>query len=407
MRSIGRKRVVIVGGSFGGVNAAYELRRRLPQDAEITVISRDAEFTFIPSLPWVILGWRDPSQLQVRLDAPLQRRGIRFVHGEVKELDPQACEVCTAGQRYPYDALVIASGAELDYAAVPGLGPGAGHTCSTFTPAEAAGARDALARVLAAERGRIVIGAAAGASCVGPAYELAMMIDTVLKRARKRHRFTITFVTPEPFLGHFGVGGIGASPRMVQDEFAARHIDSVVNARIADVGAGRLSLADGSEHPFDFSLVIPAFLGSPFVRGVDGLANPKGFITVTPHLASTKFANLYAAGVAVAIAPPGPTAVPVAAPKTGHMTELMAQTAARNIAAEFTGGVKADGMTLPSTCIADAGDTAFYMSAEPFLPPRNKVIVKRGKWARYLKLAFERYYLARVRHDLPSMHFGW
>ena len=64
-------------------------------------------------------------------------------------------------------------------------------------------------------------------------------------------------------------------------------------------------------------------------------------------------------------------------------------------------------MTLHSTCIADAGDTAFYMSADPFLPPRDKVIVKRGKWARYLKLAFERYYLARIRHDLPSMDFGW
>ena len=81
--------------------------------------------------------------------------------------------------------------------------------------------------------------------------------------------------------------------------------------------------------------------------------------------------------------------------------------AARNIAAEFTGGVKVDGMTLPSTGIADAGDTAFYMSADPFLPPRNKVIVKRGRWARYLKLTFERYYLARIRHDLPSMNFGW
>lgn len=405
--SIGRKRVVVVGGSFGGVNAAYELRRRLPRDAEITVISRDAEFTFIPSLPWVVMGWRDPSRLQVRLDAPLQRRGIHFVHGEVQELDPQACEVRTASQTYPYDALVIASGAELDYASVPGLGPQAGHTYSTFTCAEAVASRDALARVLAADKGRIVIGAAAGASCVGPAYEIVMMIDTVLKRARKRHRFSIAFVTPEPFLGHFGVGGIGASPRMVQDEFAERHIDSIVNARIANAGPDRLILADASEHPFDFSLVIPAFLGSPFVRGVDGLANPKGFITVTPQLASTKITNIYAAGVAVAIAPPGPTPIPVAVPKTGHMTELMAQAAARNIAAEFTGGVKVDGMTLPSTCIADAGDTAFYMFADPFLPPRNKVIVKRGKWARYLKLTFERYYLARIRHDLPSMDFGW
>jgi len=92
----------------------------------------------------------------------------------------------------------------------------------------------------------------------------------------------------------------------------------------------------------------------------------------------------------------GGQAVPVAVPKTGRMTELMAQAAARNIAAEFTGGLKVDGMTLPSTCIADGGDTAFYMSAGPFLPPRNKVMVKRGKWARYLKVTFERCYLVSL-----------
>ena len=286
--SIPRKRVVVVGGSFGGVNAAYELRRRLPQDAEITVISRDAEFTFIPSLPWVIMGWRDPSQLQVPwMRHSSAEESVLFMARSRNSILRRVKSVRRV-RAYPYDALVIASGAELDYAAVPGLGPEAGHTYSTFTCAEAVASRDALARVLAADKGRIVIGAAAGASCVGPAYEIAMMIDTVLKRARKRHRFSITFVTPEPFLGHFGVGGIGAAPRMVQDEFAERHIDSVVNARIAAAGPDRLTLADGSEHPFDFSLVIPAFLGSPFVRGVDGLANPRGFITVTPQLASTK-----------------------------------------------------------------------------------------------------------------------
>jgi sulfide:quinone oxidoreductase len=292
---------LVVGGSFGGANAAIGLRKRLPREAEITVISRDADFTFIPSLPLVIMGWRDGSQLQVPLKGLLDRHRIRFIHGEVTELDPQACEVRTKDQALPYDALVIASGAELDYAAVPGLGPDGGHTFSTFTVGEAMAARDALARVLAADQGRIVIGAAAGASCVGPAYEIAMMIDTALKRSRKRHRFPITFVTPEPFLGHFGVDGIGAAPAMVRDEFAHRHIQPVVNARIAQAMPDKLVLSDGSEHSFDFALVIPSFLGSPFVRGVDGLANPKGFITVTPHLASTRFANIYAAGVAVAM----------------------------------------------------------------------------------------------------------
>ena len=83
-----KKRIVIVGGSFGGINAAYALRRKLRERAEITLISREAEFTFIPSLPWVILGWRDPARLQVPLAEPLGRRGIRFVHREVLALHP-------------------------------------------------------------------------------------------------------------------------------------------------------------------------------------------------------------------------------------------------------------------------------------------------------------------------------
>lgn len=401
------KKIVIVGGSFGGINAAYALRRRLGNRAEITLISKDAEFTFLPSLPWVILGWRDPARLQVPLDNTLTRRGVRFVHGAVRELYPDKGEVRTESETFPYDILLIASGAELDWAAVPGLGPAAGHTQSTFTVDEAIRAREALARVIAGDSGRIVIGATAGASCIGPAYEIVMMIDTVLKKAKKRHRFMLSFITPEPFLGHFGVGGIGMSPRMIQDEFADRDIEPIIDAKIVEARPDRLVLEAGSEHSFDFSLVIPAFLGAGFVRGVEGLANPRGFVPVTPQLTSPKFENIYAIGVAVAIPPPGQTPVPVAVPKTGHMTELMAQAAAHNIEAELRGGTKMDGLSLPVTCIADAGDTAFYLYAEPFLPPRNKVIHKKGKWARYLKLVFEKYYLARIRHDLPPLHFGW
>jgi sulfide:quinone oxidoreductase len=401
-----KKRIVIVGGSFGGINTAYALRRMLRDRAEITLISRESEFTFTPSLPWVVLGWRDPARLQVSLAKPLGRRAIRFVPGEVLELHPDRAEVRTADAIFPYDYLVIASGADLDYRAVPGLGPDR-HTQSTFSVDEAVRARVALAKVLQGDRGRIVIGAAPGASCIGPAYEIAMQIDTALRRVRRRHRFHVEFVTPEPFVGHFGVGGIGKSGRMFEDEFAERHIEVVTNASLAEVQPDRLKLANSTEHTFDFGLVIPAFLGSSFVRGATGLANPRGFVTVTPELRSTTFENIYAVGVAVAIAPPGPTAVPVAVPKTGGMTDLMAQAAAHNIAAGILGGPKVDGLTLGASCIADAGDTAFWLRADPFLPPRNRVRHKRGKWAHYLKAVFESYYVARVRNDWPPLEFGW
>ena len=404
--SAGTKRIVIVGGSFGGINTAYALRRRLRDRVEIVLISRESEFTFIPSLPWVVLGWREPAKLQVPLAGPLGRRGIRFVPDEVLELHPDRAEVRTIHETFRYDYLVIASGAELDYAAVPGVGPTL-HTESTFTVDEAVKARNALARLLERDRGRIVIGASPGASCIGPAYEIAMQIDTALRRVGRRHRFHVALVTPEPFVGHFGVGGIGASQRMFEDELAERHIDRVVNASIVEARPDRVVLADGTEHPSDFSLVIPAFLGGAFVRRAEGLANPRGFVTVTPELRSAAFENIFAVGVAVAIAPPAPTPVAVGVPKTGGMTDLMARAAAQNIAADILGSDTVDGLTLAASCIADAGDTAFWLHADPMLPPRNRVRYRRGRWAHYLKALFETYYLGRVRHDWPAVEFGW
>lgn len=400
-------RIVIIGGSFGGVNSAYALGRALGKTAEITVIAKDAEFTFIPSLPWVIMRWRQPDRIQIGLAKSIERRGIRFVHGTVQALYPIRGEMFTAHDRFPYDFQVTASGAELDYAAVPGLGPQGGCTHSTVTTQEAVAARDALARTLSAKRGRIVIGAAAGASRVGPAYEVVLMIDTALRRARRRHRFRVGFVTPEPVAGHFGLGAIGNFPRFIEDEFAERDIEATVSAKVLKVRIDRLVLPDGSEKPFDLSPVVPAFLGALFVCTVKGLANPKGFINITSQLSRPKLPNVYAVGVAVAIAPVGPTPVSVAVPKTGHLTKLMAQAAARNIVNESHGGTKVDGLNMPVRCIADAGNPGCYFSADPFLPPRNKVVHRRGAWACFLKLAFEKYYLAPVRRDLPSAHFGW
>jgi sulfide:quinone oxidoreductase len=219
-------------------------------------------------------------------------------------------------------------------------------------------------------------------------------------------------------LGHFGVNGIGDMSRMMQSEFHTRHITWTTDAALAGIEAGvaggaggelgRAVLANGDERAFDLALLIPAFFGARLVRTVEGLGNPRGFIATDRQLRSPTFPSIYAVGVSVAIAPPAPTAVPVGVPKTGHMSEEMATRAAANIAVEVTGtGTMVDGLELPATCIADAGDVAFYIKADPFLPPRNSVVLRRGAWAHYMKAAFERYYLEKIKRDLPSTHFGW
>ena len=405
----GKHRVVIVGGSFGGVNAAYQLRRKLGERVDLTLVSAEPDFTFIPSLPWVMMGWRRPETLRVPLAGPLARKGVRFVRDRATSIDPSAQSVTTAsGSIFGYDHLVLATGADLDWASVPGSDPAEGdvHTC--FTTAQAVAAREAIQRFVASDGGRAIIGANPGASCGGPAYEIIMMLETLLRRQRRRHLFDLHLVTPEPFLGHFGVNGIGNLSRMMKDEFRSRHLDWTTNAALTSIEPGKATLADGAEMPFDLAILIPAFYGAQVVRDVEGLGNPRGFIPTDHRLRSARYPNIYAVGVSVAIAPPVATAVPVGVPKTGHMTEEMATRAATNIAAEVTGsGSFVDGLQLPSTCVSDAGDVAFYIRADPFLPPRNVATLRRGARYHYLKLAFERYYLEKIKRDLPSLHFGW
>jgi sulfide:quinone oxidoreductase len=217
-------RVVIVGGSFGGLTTAYELRKRLGRSkCEITLISKDRHFVFIPSLPWVAMGSKALDQISFDLEKPLARKRIDFAHATVVRVDPQAQKVVTDSEEFPYDYLVIATGHRSANEAVPGLGPFDGPGHSLMSPPEAEEARDALKAFLD-DPVPMAVGCAPGASCIGPAYEFVFEIDHLLRQRKMRHKVPIAFVTPEPFLGHFGVGGMGKSRQFLEGELEQRDI---------------------------------------------------------------------------------------------------------------------------------------------------------------------------------------
>lgn len=401
------KRILVLGSSFGGFNAALRLRKLLGEAHDITVVSADPLFTFIPSLPWVAMGWREPSAIQHPVAVRLWNSGIRHIQDTITKLEPAACRAIGKGAIYDYDYLVAATGSELDFAAVPGLGPDGGHSHALFTVEHALAVRRSLEALCAKGSGSIVLGNTQGASCLGPAYEMAFMIDTMLRRKKLRGKFSISLFTNEPYAGHFGVGGFGAMRRMLEDEFADRDIECVTNARLAAVTPAQVELEGGRTFASDFFLITPPFYGSHAYMGQEGLANPRGFLLANEYLANPKYPNIYAVGVSLAIPPKEPTPVPVGVPKTGQMTETMALRAAHNIAADIRGGAKVRGDDFGVLCIADAGDTAFLVGGSPLQPPRNRLIHKKGKVYHYLKGAFELYYMAHVRYGLPMPESSW
>lgn len=401
------KRILVLGSSFGGFNAALRLRKLLGEEHAITVVSSDPMFTFVPSLPWVAMGWREPSTIQHPVAARLHKAGIFHVQDTITKLEPAACRAIGKNGVYGYDYLVAATGSELDFAAVPGMGPEGGFSQALFTVDHALAVRRALEGLYARGGGSIVLGNAQGASCLGPAYEMAFMIDTMLRRKKLRGKFSISLFTNEPFAGHFGVGGFGAMRRMLEDEFADRDIECITNARLVSVAPDHVELEGGRRLASHFSLITPPFFGSHAYMGEEGLANPRGFLLANEYLANPRYPNIYAVGVALAIPPKEPTPIPVGVPKTGQMTETMALRAAHNIAADIQGGSKVRGDDMSVLCIADAGDIGFLVGASPLQPPRNRLVHKKGMIYHYMKAAFELYYMAHIRHGLPLPKSSW
>jgi sulfide:quinone oxidoreductase len=152
------------------------------------------------------------------------------------------------------------------------------------------------------------------------------------------------------------------------------------------------------ELPFGFSMMLPAFTGIEAVRGVEGLVNPRGFIVIDKHQCNPVHRNIWGIGVAVAIAPKKPTPVPTGVPKTGFMIESMVTATAHNIRARLDGKEETAEATWNAVCLADMGDTGIAFVAMPQIPPRNVNWMKAGKWVHVAKVAFEKYFLYKVRN---------
>jgi len=144
-------------------------------------------------------------------------------------------------------------------------------------------------------------------------------------------------------------------------------------------------------------MMLPAFRGIPAVSGIEGLSNPRGFTLIDKHQRNPKYPNIFAVGVCVAIPPVEATPVPTGAPKTGYMIETMVTAIVHNISAELAGQPADAKGTWNAICLADMGDTGAAFVALPQIPPRNVNWFKKGKWVHLAKVAFEKYFLYKMK----------
>jgi sulfide:quinone oxidoreductase len=402
--------IVVLGAGTGGMPAAFEMKAELGAAHRVTVVNESDHFQFVPSNPWVGVGWRSRAEITFPIGPALDSRGIDFIAGSVSRIDAEASRLELAdGRTVDYDYLLIATGPRLAFDEVPGSGPD-GHTVSVCTIDHAEKAHAAY-RQLLEDPGHVVIGAMPSASCFGPAYEFAFIMDADLRKRRLRHRVPMTFVTSEPYIGHLGLGGVGDSRGMLESEMRHHDIKWITNAKVVRVEAGKMYVeqynGEGAkvrddELEFDYSMMLPAFKGVDCVAGVEGLCNPRGFVIVDEFQRSPKYHNIYSAGVCIAIPPVEATPVPTGAPKTGYMIESMVTAIVHNIRDELAGRIASHRATWNAICLADMGDTGAAFVALPQIPPRNVAWMKKGKWVHLAKIAYEKYFIRKMKKGTPE-----
>ena len=397
--------IVILGAGTGGMPAAYEMKAAVGKKHEVTVINERDYFQFVPSNPWVAVGWRDRKDITLPIEKYLSKKKINFIAQRVDNIDAENSKLSLAnGDTVDYDYLIIATGPRLAFEEVEGSGP-EGFTESICVTDHAEKAWANYQKLLD-KPGPIVIGAMPFASCFGPAYEFAFIVDADLRKRKIRDKFPMTFVTSEPYIGHLGLGGVGDSKSMLESELRNHHIKWVTNAKTTKVADGKLFVDEiGStgetikEHEidFDFAMMLPAFKGVDAVAAVPDLCNPRGFVMVDELHRNPTYKNIFSAGVCIAIPPIEPTPVPTGTPKTGYMIESMVTAIVHNIADELEGKTPSTIATWNAICLADMGDTGAAFVAIPQIPPRNVAWFKKGKWVHLAKIAFEKYFIRKMK----------
>ena len=400
-------KIVIAGAGIAGVPAAYRLKDALGPAARVIVVSDKEYFHFVPSNPWVAMGWRDEKDIAFPIGPHLAERGIEFIASALAALDPHRRQVELAnGQELDYDYLLLATGVQTAPEQIEGL------AANSHSIIHLEQAREALAayRAFVRQPGPVVVGATQHASILGPMYEYALLMDADLRRRGMRERVPITLVTPEPYPGHLGLGLETETRKLLEEALAQSGIRVLCNAETLRLTAKQMEIAQcdaagvrqpAQALPYAYCVYWPPFQGGGALKNTADLSDGSGRVRVDAYMRSPAYAEIFAAGACVAREAAVPTPVPVGVPDSVYAIQQETQTAADNILAALRGEPLQRGVFQRAAWLNDMGKSGAAYLAEPQAPLRNILWLRQGRWVHLAKVEFEHYFINKIRLKPP------